>query len=298
MIRVLLLDLGGTLTDGQHLFPHVSEALSTLSQFVILKEKPLELGLVSDFKAPADPTSSNEIDTIFREYVGILHQLHLDHFFHPVEKHVTLSTQAGVRKPDRRIFELALRRLKSTAGLNECIFITEESAHITACKALGMHTLQFGTDFKDWADCPSLVAHLISPKHHANLEAALRTRLAAVEGIELESVEHGANQADLKAHARAWVPVHGKDLGELDGVHVKHSVDLHIQRDAKGLVHTVTRDVPTHEETNEAAYMVRSLMANQQVQTTDGPLGPGVTHIVKTDPRGRRVLERKRYSAV
>ena len=83
--------------------------------------------------------------------------------FEPVERHVTLSTQAGVNKPDRRIYELALTRLGTDATLGDCLSITENAEHVAACRALGMQALQFGVAFTDWSQAPQLVRSLIDP---------------------------------------------------------------------------------------------------------------------------------------
>jgi FMN phosphatase YigB (HAD superfamily) len=125
--------------------------------------------LISDFDMPAPPATKEKIATIFQQYLALLDQFGLREFFEPVERHVTLSTHAGVRKPDRHIFEVAIKRLGLQAKLNECLFITESGEHIAACAELGMKTLQFGgagepgSQFSDWADAPPLIAHLVAP---------------------------------------------------------------------------------------------------------------------------------------
>jgi FMN phosphatase YigB (HAD superfamily) len=116
---------------------------------------------VSDFDMPTPPATPAKIKPIFARYVAILDQVHLRQFFDPVGKCVTLSTHAGVFKPDRKVFELALRRLRVTARLPDCIFITENGGHVTHCRQeLGMKALQFGKDFTDWSQAPLLVASL------------------------------------------------------------------------------------------------------------------------------------------
>jgi FMN phosphatase YigB (HAD superfamily) len=158
MIRVLLLDLGETLVDAaDRPFPGVPEALAAVRKFKAANGKPLLCCLVSDFTMP-HPRTAKAIDAAFKEYVKILDGVGLTRFFKPVGRRVTLSTHAGVFKPDRRVFETALRRARSGAGLSECLFITENKAHVKACRKLGMDALQFGKDFKNWADAPPLIA--------------------------------------------------------------------------------------------------------------------------------------------
>src|SRR5262245_35095188 len=105
MIRVLMLDLGETLIHGEVPLPHVAEALGVLTQFETASGDPLVMCLVSDFTMPDPPPTPAKIEVLFREYLEVLDRSGLRHFFEPVEQHVTLSTQAGVLKPARRIFE-------------------------------------------------------------------------------------------------------------------------------------------------------------------------------------------------
>lgn len=162
MLRVLLLDLGGTLIAGGAPFPHVTDALSALNELDSSTGEPLEIALVSDF--PADiPTTPDEVAASFKEYVKILDGTKLRRFFEPVDRRVTLSAHAGVRKPDRRVYELALTRLGSDAQLADCLSITENAEHVAACRKLGMQAMQFGSDFDDWAQAPLLIRRLIDP---------------------------------------------------------------------------------------------------------------------------------------
>lgn len=55
----------------------------------------------------------------------------------------------------------------------------------------------------------------------------------------------------------------------------------------------------TKEERAENAAFVAALKHHHQVQTDDGPLKPGVTHVLKkTSPRAKPQLTRKRFSAI
>jgi putative hydrolase of the HAD superfamily len=49
---------------------------------------------------------------------------------------IMLSCEAGVAKPDRRIFELALGRLGAEPG--QALFIDDTPGHVAAAQALGM----------------------------------------------------------------------------------------------------------------------------------------------------------------
>lgn len=52
------------------------------------------------------------------------------------------------------------------------------------------------------------------------------------------------------------------------------------------------------DEAAEAAYYLETLKANKRVAEEPEPLGPDQTHRIETDEEGRKVLRRKRFSAV
>ena len=61
----------------------------------------------------------------------------------PLEQHVTLSTEAGVSKPDRRIFKVAVQKISAHAHLHEAIFVTENADHVREARKLGMSAVHF-----------------------------------------------------------------------------------------------------------------------------------------------------------
>ncbi len=215
MISVLLLDLGDTLTDGTQVFPHVPEALAALRKLENGDGARIQLCLVSDFTMPSP--GGPPVRTLFSQYLAVLDRLDLRRFFRPVGRHVTLSTHAGVMKPDRRVYDLALERLGTGATLAESLVITEDAAHVEACRKLGMATLRFGDDFTDWSEAPAMVRQLANPA-----------------GVDAE----------------------------------------------------------------EAAAFRRSLSEHGQLAESDGPLAPGVTHVIEHDDEGNEVVRRKRFSAI
>jgi FMN phosphatase YigB (HAD superfamily) len=185
VVRVLLLDLGGTLVDGNAPFPHVPEALAALAELDGSTGTPLEIALVSDFP-PAVPPTPEAVAQRFTEYLALLDGFGLRGFFEPVERRVTLSTQARVNKPDRRVYELALARLGTDATLADCLSITEDAGHVAACRLLGMQALQFAVDFDDWSAAPELVRRRIDP---ADEEAAVFERSLREHGQLAEEGE-------------------------------------------------------------------------------------------------------------
>jgi FMN phosphatase YigB (HAD superfamily) len=201
MIRVLILDLGDTLVVGGKALPHVPEALVALQELDASDGEPLRVVLVSDF-FPAEPPTASMVQARFAEYLALLDGFGLRSFFEPVDQRVTLSTQAGVTKPDPRIYRLALTRLGTGAAFGDCLSITENAGHVEACRTLGMQALHFGTDFHDWSEAPDLIRRLIDPAQTeaAAFERSLRAHgQLAEEGTEppqgathhLESAEDG-----------------------------------------------------------------------------------------------------------
>ncbi len=292
MIKVVMFDLGDTLERGGALLPFAAESVAAVAKFVTSDGEPVEFCLVSDFPL-ADPFEPDRVAGIFAEYLQILDSLGLRALVEPVERRVTLSTHANVWKPDRKVFDLALERLESSAALTACLFITENAAHITAAKALGMECLQFGIDgqdgFETWSDGLLKIALKIDPTSVDNMTAALEV-LAESEGLaEIHGV---ALDGDVvSAAAQALVTLDDSSLGELEGLHVQ--VPAKIELDLKRSTPKVEVKTP-HDAKDEATAFVRSLQAHGKLGDAPPLLGPA-THEVKTDDAGRRVLKRKGF---
>jgi hypothetical protein len=304
MIRILMLDLGDTLIHDEVPLPHVAEALGTLTQFETASGDPLAVCLVSDFTMPDPPPTPAKIDALFREYLEILDRTGLRHFFEPVQQHVTLSTHAGVFKPDRKIFETAIERLRGRANLDECLFITENVGHIKACRDLGMKTVTFGQTgkpdaFDDWSEGPMLIARLIAPESHKDIELALKTSLAATHGMNVVSAAPSRSAREpINARVKVWHPLSDHSLGDLDGVHVELPADAQIHLDERGGVESVRQGRPSEEALAEATQYVRGLAKTGKVASDPDKRPLGATYEVTVDSEGRRYLRRKRFSAL
>ena len=270
MIRVLLLDLGGTLVGPDAPLPGAVDALGALSRFETATGDPLQLAVVSDFTMPAPGATKADVDRIVREYLALLDGFGLRRFFRPVDRRVTLSTQAGVNKPDRAVYELALTRLGTGARLADCLSITEDAGHVAACKRLGMTALRFGADFTDWADAPFLIRRLVAPASVADAAETLRPWLAA-RGMKLVEV-HSASAANAAVTVRSG-------RGPQTPVTVRF--------DPSGRAVVDERDAFLH-----------SLVASGQVAPSGDELPPGATHTVELDAAGEPQLTRKRFSAI
>jgi hypothetical protein len=295
MIRVLMLDLGETVIDkDMKLLPHVREALETVRGFETEAHKPLSVCLVSDFDKPG-----KTVGEIFQEYVEILENVRLRQFFEPVEKRVTLSAQAGVGKPERGIFEFAVKRLGVKAKLDECLFITENAGHIEKSRLLGIKTLMFGktnADFSDWSEAPLLIAQIVNPASTKNLEGALRFALAVDHDLELLSVSQKSGDGIIrgKVNKSHSLPNSESEGGQKSIVTIPVNVEIKMSK--KGKVKTVKTEEPEKEHLDEAAHYIKTLEDNKQVKHGEGPLGPGETHRETVNEKGEKRIERKRFS--
>ena len=296
MIRVLMLDLGDTLAEGNNVLPHVPEALKVLSRFETESGAQLALALVSDYTMPEPPVTPQKVETIFADYVKELEQLQLKNFFEPVDRHATLSAHAGVFKPDAAIFKKALQRLKLRAGLNSCLFITENAEHIAACRKLGMETLLFGptdeADFSDWSEAPLLIARKVAPENAQNLKLALQLRLATEFEMELVSISNSGKNP-IEGRGKKLFPVKLKG----DSIAVPFPVNVKISLDKDGRIRDVSSDQPDPEALAESAHYLKTLEANKQISRGNKALQGNETHELKADEKGRKVLTRRRFTA-
>jgi len=299
VIRVIMLDLGDTLTDGQRLFPHVPDCLEALAGFVAPDGKTVELCLVSDFKL-ADPFTEAEVAARFDEYLEVLDRLGLRPHFEPVERRVTLSTHANVFKPDRRVFTTALDRLGGEQDLANCLFITENREHIAACRSHGMTAVPFGDDagreggFDSWPEGLFVIAKTIAPDRVENLEIALRVWAGARHGIENLRVAEAGQGDVISVTAQRWLPLEDPELGPLDGINVRMPVTLNLQA-TSGAPEVVEAGHPSEDELKEAKLFVKSLSEHHQIARDPSEDAGEASHYVETDPSGRRMLKRRGF---
>ena len=280
-----MFDLGGTLVDGQRPFPHVPDALGAVNSFETADGQPLRSCLVSDFAMADPPDDPARVEAIFAEYLALLAGFGLAEFFLPPQERITLSTHAGVRKPDRRVYETALRRLGSPAGLPDCLVITEDAAHLAACRILGMSTVRFSTG-DDWLDVLLRMRLLVAPASVADGVEALRPWFA-VRDAELISVAEpiSAREAAVRLRVPARDP---------DGRPAARLVDTLVSFDDDGRVLCLTGSGPD----TETAAFVASLRAAGALGVAGRPLAPGVTHTEAIGESGEIVARRRRFSAM
>ena len=120
LIKVAFFDLGGTLVGGNR--DWIPGAKETLYK---IREKGIRIGLISNTKN----LSRSEILAILPQ------DFDLNLFKNEL---VIFSSEVHIEKPDPKIFQLAIQRAAVKPG--ECLFCTEELAHITAAKQEGMQT--------------------------------------------------------------------------------------------------------------------------------------------------------------
>jgi hypothetical protein len=298
-----MFDLGDTLVRNDAVLPNVPEALATIRDFETADGHPLERCLVSDFSMPSPPVTPAKTKKLFQKYLALVDQFNLKKLFEPVERRITLSTQAGVLKPNRKIFELAVRRLGIDARLSECLFITENAEHIAKCKLFGMSTLQFGPessggDFDDWSEGPLLISQRVTPDGHNNLELGVRLHLATNYGMELISMKKKQAGRGVRGQAQKWHPVPDPKSGGKEKIDVSIPVDVDVDLTKKGRIRSVKTGQPDSEAVKDAQGFLESLEANKQVTDKPGQLPPGATHRIETDKKGRKRLVRKRFSAI
>jgi hypothetical protein len=231
---------------------------------------------------PDDPA---HVEAIFADYLALLAGFGLTEFFRPPQERITLSTHAGVRKPDRRVYQTALRRLGSPAGLPECLVVTEDAAHLAACRDLGLSTLRFNAG-DDWLDVLLHLRLLVAPTSVVDGAEALRPWFA-VRDAELISVAEPISARE--AGVRLRVPV--TDPG---GRPATRLVDTRVSFDDNGRVLRLTGS-GTDQET---AAFVASLRAAGALGVAGRPLVPGVTHTEAIGESGEIVARRRRFSAL
>lgn len=304
MIRVVIFDLGLTLIDRHNRpFDHVPEALTAISEFKTSDGKSLRCCLVSDFTMASPPVTATKVRQLFEQYLDVLDETGLRPLFEPVQRRVTLSTHADAQKPDRAVFETALRRLRVNATLEECLFITENTAHIKAARTkLRMKALQFSAtgsrpfDFDDWAQAPALVAHLADPQRKPNMRAAVEMFLAA-GGVEVTTLEGGGAAGTFTATGRVWSPISLRGVGGRKPVHVAVPVHGEVTVGSKGALRSKMSS-PTDGDIEEASAFATSLATHGQIATAGAPRSAGATHEIEVDESGQQRLVRKRFSAV
>jgi hypothetical protein len=302
MIKLALFDLGETLIHGTTPFPDVITALDAIAQLHTRSGGRLILGLVSDFLSAEPPVTEAKISAREQEYRKILVDAQLSEFFEPFSARVTLSTRAGVNKPDRRIFELAVERSGLEASLADCTFTTEDIGHLAKCKEYGMSAVRFGMGpeitpaFSEWADAPALFADLLDPNDAHNRGVVTAAELSTRHNLFGFVPSTSVRSLEWRGQAKQLVELNDPKLGDLNGIYAELPTDVTVGFGKDRRVSKVAATPPGKDEVADAVNFVAGLAKAGKIRIAGRP-APEATHAVEEDHSGRKRLVRKGYSA-
>lgn len=299
MVRLVLFDLGDTLICNNAALPYAQDAVKTIRQFELDEDHTLPIGIVSDDAIVPLVRTESQIAGSETQFLDLLATTGFSELFEPFEECVTIATRAGFNKPDRRIFEVAIQRSKLPVTLEQCLFVSENTVHLAACRNLGMRVLRFGLGtgiqpaFSDWRHAPLLVAALIGNAAPENRLAAAGFFLQTAHGIRGFEGDFSGNAIRGQAHQQ--VKLDAPQLGSLDGIAVDIPVDVAMNLRPDGDVDHVQIEAPTNDSRLDAVVFVQSLMDNGKIALPDHP-SAGATHAIERGADGIRRLIRTRYS--
>jgi len=139
-MRIVLFDLGNTLESDDALLPGAKETLEAIRDLRDCHGDPAVLALVSNYFPASTPEES---EALRQQYFGVLTKLGLRPYFEPLTRHVTLSTEVGVEKPDPKIFRAAIDKISPGAHFHQVFFVTEDLPHVKKARELGMMAVHF-----------------------------------------------------------------------------------------------------------------------------------------------------------
>ena len=137
-MKIILFDLGQTLEDNGLIAG--CEMLSAIQGMKYFEEKSPAVALVSDYYVADNPEG---IETLKKQYYKILEKLGIQPYFQPLSQMVTLSTEVGVRKPDKIIFRNAIDKIQRDLPFHQSPFITENFDHVANSPKAGMTAIRF-----------------------------------------------------------------------------------------------------------------------------------------------------------
>jgi hypothetical protein len=125
----------------------------------------------------------------------------------------------------------------------------------------------------------------------------------ARRGFDSASVVRTLQDGAVEVHANVLHPL---PIGGQDPVYAFVPVDLTVAVDKKGGIRTITGGVPTEDCIADATRFVQNLRDHGQVTDEseknsaaaehEARPAPGVTHRIRRDEKGRRVLQRTRFT--
>ncbi len=158
-----MFDLGKTLEDGGQLIQGAEEVLSSIKEMQDSNGKPVAISLVSNFDKFVGEDGEeghrlSDVKPLQVEYYNILQRLGISSYFEPLYKYVTLSTEIGVRKPDKRIFRAAIDYIERDLPFENILFITEEPDHVEKVRQIGMKAIHFKGPGQNTGEIDHLIA--------------------------------------------------------------------------------------------------------------------------------------------
>lgn len=156
-MRVILFDLGKTLENSDELLPGAEELLSSIKTIDAGRADSHAIALVSDFDKFSEGMRLIDVKPLQVDYYSILENLGIRSFFEPLYKYVTLYTEVGVRKPDKKIFRAAVDSIENGLSFENVLFITEDPNHIAAARQLGMNAIHFKGPGQSTGDVDKLI---------------------------------------------------------------------------------------------------------------------------------------------
>ena len=130
---VILFDLGQTLENNDELLPGAKDTLSSIKELHDSNGNHPILSLISNWDKFDEGFRLIDVKPIQIECYQLIEKLGISQFFQPYYKHITLSTEVGVRKPDKKIFRFAIDSIEKDLPFENVLFITKTSDTYKCC---------------------------------------------------------------------------------------------------------------------------------------------------------------------
>lgn len=195
-MRLILFDLGDTLERRGKPRAGADELLAALASSRDGEGHRPELALLSDY---GEAASAAEAARLRKEYMADLRRLGLASHFRPPGKRVTLSSDVGVFKPDRRLFRAAIDKIEAGLPYHNVVFVTENAEHVRAARKLGMLAVQVGAPGQAGGEVDGLSDLL--PVLRRLLEFTPCAKTSAVKATRTESAVQRSKSANPQVQA-------------------------------------------------------------------------------------------------
>jgi hypothetical protein len=199
----------------------------------------------------------------------------------------------------------AISRLGIEAQLEHCLFITEEQAHISACRRLGMTAIRFdpasiasGTGISDWSQAPQYVSDMLGQAGDINQVLTLRMAITAKYDIDNITIRKDPSTQQISASATKLYQLSDPGLGRLDGIFVRLPVELLVELDDTGHFQSAVLCPPNDTDKQEMIQYLKTLVTSGDIAINPGADPVHETHFIEHDSEGRRILKRRGFRSV